>query len=162
MNSDKPAVKRVTSFLAQHDIDVEIRELGETARSALDAANALGVQVGQIASSIVFSIPEPLLVITSGRHRVDTDLVSRTAGLPKLGRADADFVRNWSGFVIGGVSPVGWVHEDKPYQPQTFIDVALDEHDEIWAAAGHTHVVFRTNFADLMRISNATPIIVEK
>ena len=162
MNSDKPAVKRVINFLTQHDIDVEIRELADSARTAADAAAALGVEVGQIASSIVFSIPEPLLVITSGRHRVDTDLVATTANLPKLGRADADFVRNWSGFVIGGVSPTGWVHDDKPYQPQTFIDVALDEHDEIWAAAGHTHVVFRTNFADLMRISNATPINVAK
>lgn len=162
MNSDKPAVKRVTTFLAQHNIDVEIRELDDSARTAADAAAALGVEVGQIASSIVFSIPEPLLVITSGRHRVDTELVSSTVGLPKLGRADADFVRNWSGFVIGGVSPIGWVHQEKPYQPKTFIDVALNEHDEIWAAAGHTHVVFRTNFADLMRISNATPVSVEK
>ncbi|MEN9742177.1 MAG: hypothetical protein RIR66_1133 [Actinomycetota bacterium] len=162
MNSNKPAVKRVTNFLTQHDIDVEIRELADSARTAADAAAALGVEVGQIASSIVFSIPDPLLVITSGRHRVDTELVSSTAGLPKLGRADADFVRNWSGFVIGGVSPIGWVHEENQYQPQTFIDIALDEYDEIWAAAGHTHVVFRTNFNDLMRISNATPISVEK
>ncbi len=162
MNSDKPAVKRVTNFLTQHDIDVEIRELADSARTAADAAVALGVEVGQIASSIVFSIPEPLLVITSGRHRVDTELVSSSASLPKLGRADADFVRNWSGFVIGGVSPVGWVHEEKDYQPQTFIEVARDVYDEMWAAAGYTQVVFRTNFTDLMRISNATPISVEK
>lgn len=160
MNSEHPAVKRVTTFLRNHDIDVEIRQLADTARTAQDAASALGVQVGQIASSIVFSIPDPLLVITSGRHRVDTDLVSKTAGLPKLGRADADFVKSQSGFVIGGVSPIGWIRNDTEYQPHTFIDVALGEYDEIWAAAGHTHVVFRTNFADLMRISNATAIVV--
>lgn len=160
MNSEHPAVSRVKTFLSNHDIDVEIRQLADTARTAQDAASALGVQVGQIASSIVFSIPDPLLVITSGRHRVDTELVSKTAGLPKLGRADADFVKSQSGFVIGGVSPIGWIRDEIEYQPQTFIDVALDEYDEIWAAAGHTHVVFRTNFADLTRISNATQLVV--
>lgn len=162
MNStaDHPSVSRVKAFLAGHDIDVEVRHLSETARSAADAAAALGVQVGQIASSIVFSIPEPLLIITSGRHRVDTELVASTAHLPKLGRADADFVKTWSGFVIGGVSPVAWQHDGLEYIPQTFIDEALNEHDEIWAAAGHSHVVFRTNFQDLARISNATAIFV--
>ena len=159
-SADHPSVKRVKDFLASHDIDVEIRHLSETARSAADAASALGVQVGQIASSIVFSIPQPLLVITSGRHKVDTELVATTANLPKLGRADADFVKTWSGFVIGGVSPVAWLHDGAQYQPQTFIDLALDEHEEIWAAAGHTHVVFRTNFKDLARISSATAIFV--
>lgn len=158
--ADHPSVKRVKDFLASHDIDVEVKHLAETARSAADAAAALGVEVGQIASSIVFSIPDPLLVITSGRHKVDTQLVSQTTGLPKLGRADADFVKMWSGFVIGGVSPVAWLHNETQYQPQTFIDVALAQHDEIWAAAGHSQVVFRTNFQDLTRISNATPLVV--
>lgn len=160
MTQDYPSVKRVKEFLSKHDIDIEIRTLDETARSAADAAKALGVKVGQIASSIVFSIPEPLLVITSGRHRVNTELVATTSGLAKLGRADADFVRSQSGFVIGGVSPVGWMRNGIEYQPQTFIDLALAENDEIWASAGHTHVVFRTNYADLMRISNAAPIYV--
>ena len=159
-SADYPSVKRVKDFLASHDIDVEIRHLSETARSAADASSALGVQVGQSASSIVFSIPQPLLVITSGRHKVDTELVAKTANLPKLGRADADFVKTWSGFVIGGVSPVAWLHDGTQYQPQTFIDLALDEYENIWAAAGHTHVVFRTNFKDLARISNATAIFV--
>ena len=160
MNSNRPSVRRVTDFLAEHDIDVEVRELSDTARTAADAAAALGVEVGQIASSIVFSIPEPLLVITSGRHRVNTERVSKNENLPKLGRADADFVRASSGFVIGGVSPVGWVTEGKAYQPTTYIDVALSDYDEIWAAAGHTHVVFRTNYVDLMRISSAKPVEV--
>lgn len=158
--TEHSSVKRVKDFLAGHDVEVEIRHLADTARTAVDAANALGVEVGQIASSIVFSIPDPLLVITSGRHRVDTELVSKTAQLPKLGRADADFVRTWSGFAIGGVSPVAWLHEGELFQPQTFIDLALSEYDQIWAAAGHTHVVFRTNFEDLLRISNATAIAV--
>jgi len=160
-STEHASVKRVKDFLQQHDVEVEVRKLAETARSAIDAAEALGVQVGQIASSIVFALPtEPLLIITSGRHRVDTDLVSRTSGLPKLGRADADFVRAHSGFAIGGVSPVGWLKDGQIYQPQTFIDNALAEHNEIWAAAGHTHVVFRTNFTDLKRISMASAIFV--
>lgn len=161
MNAQHRSITRVKGFLAEHDIEVEVRSLSETARTALDAANALGVEVGQIASSIVFSIPEPLLVITSGRHRVDTDFVANSNALPKLGRADADFVKNSSGFVIGGVSPVGWLKDGQIYQPRTFIDIALSEYEQIWAAAGHTHVVFRTNFADLMRITGATPIPVE-
>lgn len=160
--TEHSSVKRVKDFLARHEVEVEIRHLNETARTAIDAANALGVEVGQIASSIVFSIPQPLLVITSGKHRVDTQLVSETAQLPKLGRADADFVRSWSGFAIGGVSPVAWLHDGDVYQPQSFIDLALADYDQIWAAAGHTHVVFRTNFEDLKRISQAAPISVEK
>lgn len=164
--TEHASVKRVKDFLAQHDIDVEVRKLSDTARSAADAAAALNVQVGQIASSIVFAISpsptevKPLLVITSGRHRVNTDLVEQSARLPKLGRADADFVRSVSGFAIGGVSPVAWQANHEIYQPQTYIDTALAEHTEIWAAAGHTHVVFRTNFADLARITGATAIEV--
>jgi prolyl-tRNA editing enzyme YbaK/EbsC (Cys-tRNA(Pro) deacylase) len=158
--SEHAGVKRVKDFLSKQNVEVEIRKLAETARSAADAAAALNVEVGQIASSIVFSIPQPLLIITSGRHRVDTELVSKAAGLPKLGRADADFVRAKSGFAIGGVSPVAWLADQQTYQPQTFIDEALAEHDEIWAAAGHTHVVFKTNYADLKRISNAITIVV--
>lgn len=158
---EHPAVTRVKGFLAGHDIEVEVRHLSDSARTAADAAAALNVEVGQIASSIVFSLPEPLLVITSGRHRVNTDLVAQSTGLPKLGRADADFVKTNSGFVIGGVSPVGWIKDDNPYQPQTFIDNALNDYSEVWAAAGHSHVVFKTNFADLIRISGAIPIDVE-
>jgi prolyl-tRNA editing enzyme YbaK/EbsC (Cys-tRNA(Pro) deacylase) len=164
--TEHASVKRVRDFLAQHDIEVEIRKLSETARSAADAANALNVQVGQIASSIVFALTDdeskvsPLLVITSGRHRVDTALVEESENLAKLGRADADFVRSVSGFAIGGVSPVAWLNGKVIYQPKTYIDVELSEYDEIWAAAGHTHVVFRTNFEDLKRISAATAIQV--
>ena len=164
--TEHASVKRVRDFLAQHEIEVEVRKLSDTARSAADAAAALNVQVGQIASSIVFALAtsesavDPLLVITSGRHRVNTELVEQTANLPKLGRADADFVRSVSGFAIGGVSPVAWLGTEGVYQPKTFIDIELANYDEIWAAAGHTHVVFRTNFTDLRRISGATPIQV--
>ena len=86
----------------------EIVVLSETARTAQDAANALGIEVGQVASSIVFKLAndQPLLIITSGRHRVDTEMVAKSLSLGKLHRADADFVKAVSGFSIGGVPPV--------------------------------------------------------
>lgn len=164
-DTEHSSVARVRAAFASAGIDPEVRKLSDTARTAVDAANALGVEVGQIASSIVFSIKQddqdvPLLVITSGRHRVDTALVSESTGLGKLHRCDADFVRAWSGFAIGGVSPTGWQHDGQSHQPLTYIDQALAEYDEVWAAAGHTHVVYRTTFDELIALTGATPLLV--
>ena len=155
--TEHSSVARVKAAFTKAGIEPEVRQLLDTARTALDAANALSVTVGQIASSIVFSSDldggrVPVLVITSGRHRVDTDLVCGTTSLTALHRVDADFVRTWSGFAIGGVSPVGWAHDGSTYQPLTFVDASLAEYDEVWAAAGHTHVVFKTNFTELLPI----------
>jgi len=153
-----PSVIRVTALLKELGCTGEVTVLSESARTALDAANALGIQVGQVASSIVFKLPSgnPLLVITSGRHRVDTELVAKNLGVEKLHRADADFVKNASGFSIGGVSPVGWVNPPEI----TLLDVALDEHEVAWAAAGHPHSVYSTSFAELARVTGATPMVV--
>ena len=153
-----PSVIRVTALLKELGCTGEVTVLSESARTALDAANALGIQVGQVASSIVFKLPSgnPLLVITSGRHRVDTELVAKNLVVEKLHRADAEFVKNASGFSIGGVSPVGWVN-----QPEiTLIDVALNEHEVAWAAAGHPHSVYPTTFEELLRVTGATPMVV--
>ena len=153
-----PSVLRVTALLKELGCSGEPTILSESARTALDAANALGIEVGQVASSIVFKLPSgnPLLVITSGRHRVDTDLVAKNLGVEKLHRADADFVKTASGFSIGGVSPIGWIN-----QPEiTLIDVALDEHEVVWAAAGHPHSVYPTSFAELSRVTGATAVVV--
>lgn len=153
-----PSVIRVSALLKELGCLGEVTILSESARTALDAANALGIEVGQVASSIVFKLPsgDPLLVITSGRHRVDTDLVAKNLGIEKLHRADADFVKNASGFSIGGVSPVGWVN-----QPEiTLIDRALNDYDVAWAAAGHPHSVYPTSFAELLRVTDATPMVV--
>lgn len=164
-DTEHSSVARVRAAFASAGIDPEVRKLSDSARTAVDAADALGVEVGQIASSIVFRIEHngaqvPLLIITSGRHRVDTALVSETTGLGKLERCDADFVRNWSGFAIGGVSPTGWQHDENSHQPMTYIDKALAEYDAVWAAAGHTHVVFQSTFAELIALTGATPIDV--
>jgi prolyl-tRNA editing enzyme YbaK/EbsC (Cys-tRNA(Pro) deacylase) len=163
--TEHASVKRVRTELESHGIATEIRHLSDTARSAAEAASVLEVEVGQIASSIVFKIEtedgeRPLLVVTSGRHRVNTQKVADALGIPKLGRADADFVRNWSGFAIGGVSPVGWIHEGEVFQPQTIVDVALNDYEVVWGACGHTHVVCRLDFESLLLITGGSALAV--
>ena len=155
---NNPSVIRVTALLKELGCSGEVTILSDSARTALDAANALGIEVGQVASSIVFKLPSgnPLLVITSGRHRVDTDLVANNLGVEKLHRADADFVKNASGFSIGGVSPVGWVNKPEI----TLIDQALNDYDVAWAAAGHPHSVYPTSFEELARVTGAMPMVV--
>lgn len=125
----------------------------------------MGIAVGQIASSIVFRLPDdaPLLVITSGRHQVDTKLVAKEINVAELLRADADYVKAWSGFSIGGVAPVGWSSRISsgvssvgfPSELTILLDDALNDFDVIWAAAGHPHAVFPITFADLQRATGA-------
>lgn len=163
--TEHASVKRVRTELESHGVITEIRHLSDTARTAVDAANVLEVEVGQIASSIVFKIDtdqgeRPLLVVTSGRHRVDTEMVASALGVPKLGRADADFVRLWSGFAIGGVSPIGWLHDGEVFQPQTIVDTALSEYAVVWGACGHTHVVCSFDFDSLLKITAGTALTV--
>ena len=153
-----PSVIRVTALLKELGCSGEVTILSDSARTAHDAANALGIEVGQVASSIVFKLPSgnPLLVVTSGRHRVDTELVAKNLGVEKLHRADADFVKNASGFSIGGVSPVGWMNKPEI----TLIDQALNDYGVVWAAAGHPHSVYPTSFEELARVTGATPMVV--
>jgi hypothetical protein len=150
---EKSAVKRVAAAMEELSIAGPITVLGESARTAQDAASALGIEVGQIASSLIFRTPDEkvLLIITSGRHRVDTDLVSKNLGYQELLRVDATFVKEFSGFSIGGVSPIGWT--SKP--DITLIDEALNDYQVVWAAAGHPHGVFPTSFSELASVSSA-------
>ena len=154
---EKAAVKRVIAALAEHGLTGEVNVLSDSARTAQEAATALGIEVGQIASSLIFKLPDesPLLVITSGRHRVDTDLVAKNLGVEKLGRVDADYVKEKSGFSIGGVAPIGWI------SPATIlIDQALNDYQVVWAAAGHPHAVYPTTFTELLECTGAKPMIV--
>ena len=153
-----PSVIRVTALLKEFGCTGQVTVLSDSARTAIDAATALNIEVGQIASSIVFKLPSgnPLLVITSGRHRVDTELVAKNLGVEKLHRADADFIKSASGFSIGGVSPIGWINPPEI----TVLDEALIEHEVAWAAAGHPHSVYATSFAELLRVTGATPMII--
>jgi len=155
---EKSAVKRVSDALKSNQISGQIKVLTQSARSAAEAADALGIEVGQIASSIIFKLPNetPLLVITSGRHRVDTELVAKELSVDNLGRVDADYVKELSGFSIGGVAPLGWINPPAI----TLIDLALNDYDVIWAAAGHPHAVFPTSYAELLTCTGAKPMIV--
>jgi prolyl-tRNA editing enzyme YbaK/EbsC (Cys-tRNA(Pro) deacylase) len=155
---EKAAVKRALESIKSKGMKGEVKLLSDSARTALDAANALGIEVGQIASSIVFKLPSggALLVVTSGRHRVDTEKVAQDLGVEKLGRADADFVKEISGYSVGGVAPVGWVNAPE----KILIDQALKDYPEVWAAAGHPHSVFPTNFLELVSATGGIPAIV--
>ena len=154
--SSHPSVIRVQQRLVELNVAGEINVLADSARSAREAADALGVNVGQICSSLIFaSAGIPILILTSGRHRVDTEKVAREQNLATLERADADLVKNQTGFAIGGVAPIGHVNPIR-----TFIDKALAEYPVVWAAAGHPHAVFPTTFTELLRITGATAIEV--
>jgi prolyl-tRNA editing enzyme YbaK/EbsC (Cys-tRNA(Pro) deacylase) len=149
-------VLRVKQALTSLGSGSDVVVLDDHARTAAAAAEQLGVTVAQIANSLVFAVPDEtatggrraLLVLTSGAHRVDTAKVAALIGAPRLDRADADFVRERTGFAIGGVAPVGHTGS-----LQTLVDDALADHDTVWAAAGHPRTVFRTTFDELVRIT---------
>lgn len=155
---EKAAVKRFIQAAADLGVQGEVTVLSETARTAIDAANGLGIEVGQIASSLIFKLPSgnPLLVITSGRHRVDTELVAKNIGITELGRADANYVKEVSGYSVGGVAPIGWINKPE----LILIDQALNDYQVVWAASGHPHAVYPTSFAELIKCTAATPMVV--
>ena len=162
-----PAVTRVREALTAVHVTTEIVVLDGAARTAAQAAAYLGVLPAQIANSLVFAVtvqgtehpdpgsadPEPLLILTSGAHRVDTSKVADLLELETVDMASADLVRDATGFVIGGVAPVGHV---RPVR--TLIDVSLARYDTVWAAAGHPHAVFATTYDELLRITGGQPI----
>ena len=150
---EKAAVKRAQAALDKHGISGKIKILADSARTAAEAAAGLGIEVGQIASSLVFKLPDQrsLLVITSGRHRVDTQMVADLLQVPDLDRADADYVKEISGYSVGGVAPIGWINEPSI----TLIDEALSDYQAIWAAAGHPHAVFPSSYQELLEASGA-------
>jgi prolyl-tRNA editing enzyme YbaK/EbsC (Cys-tRNA(Pro) deacylase) len=159
-----PGVVRVTEALRAVGSGDQVRILDTTARTAKDAADALGVQVAQIVKSLVFTTPEtpggthgpePLLVLTAGDHQVDVHKVADLLGIESLGRADADFVRTHTGFSIGGVAPLGTTSPIR-----TLVDVDLARYDVIWAAAGHPHAVFPTTYDELLRLTAGQPVEV--
>ncbi|HEY6796114.1 MAG TPA: YbaK/EbsC family protein [Kineosporiaceae bacterium] len=161
--TDHPAVSRVRQALERLGATGEVVVLDDHARTAAAAAGQLGVTIAQIANSLVFAVPDAradggrraLLVLTSGAHRVDTAKAAALIGAPRLERADPDFVRERTGFAIGGVAPVG-----HPQPLQTLVDEALAGHPQVWAAAGHPRTVFATTFDELVRITGGRPAVV--
>jgi len=143
---------RFAQVLKELDVPGEVRVLPESAPTAAAAAAQLGCEVGAIANSLVFAADgAPLLVMTSGAHRVDTARVAALVGAAVVARADAKSVRAWTGQVIGGVAPVG-----HPAPIRTLVDVWLAKYDVVWAAGGHPHAVFPTSYDELLRITGGT------
>jgi prolyl-tRNA editing enzyme YbaK/EbsC (Cys-tRNA(Pro) deacylase) len=152
------SVARVRDTLARLGLNAEIREFDASTRTSADAAAAIGCTVAQIAKSVIFRAKgagQPVLVIASGINRIDEKKLEAALG-DKIGRADADFVRNTTGFAIGGVAPVGHTGPVR-----IFIDQDLDQYDEIWAAAGSPNAVFRLTPADLRRITGGTVVVIK-
>jgi prolyl-tRNA editing enzyme YbaK/EbsC (Cys-tRNA(Pro) deacylase) len=160
---DHPAVVRVREALAAVNVSTAIVVLDGSARTAAQAAASLGVATAQIANSLVFAVtgldgdedavPEPLLVLASGAHRVDTAKVADLLELGHVAMADPELVRTTTGFVIGGVAPVGSL---TPLR--TLVDVSLARYDTIWAAAGHPRAVFATTYDEILRVTGAQAI----
>jgi prolyl-tRNA editing enzyme YbaK/EbsC (Cys-tRNA(Pro) deacylase) len=151
--------QRVSAALAAHAHPHQPLWLEVAARTAQEAADALGVTLGQIAKSVVFrrkADDSAVVVITSGDKRVDEVKLKPHTGI--LGRADADFVKARTGFSIGGVSPAGFAPSDGAPPPQLFIDRELFRFDLIWAAAGHPNGVFKLTPGELERLTGA-PVI---
>jgi prolyl-tRNA editing enzyme YbaK/EbsC (Cys-tRNA(Pro) deacylase) len=152
------SAQKVQDALEVLGFSLKVVELPGSTRTAVEAAQAIGVQVGQIVKSLVFKskrTQRPILVIASGANRVKEKNIEVLIDEP-LGKADADFVREQTGFAIGGVPPVGHA------QPiETFIDRDLLQYDEIWAAAGTPHAVFRLTPDELIRITSGTLVDIK-
>lgn len=151
-----PAIEHVTARLRELGATGTVRVLPEAARTAQQAADGLGCEVGAIANSLVFDADDsPVLILTSGAHRVDIHVVRHVLGVAALARATPEFVRAHTGQAIGGVAPVG-----HPAPITTYLDRALARHPVVWAAAGHAHAVFDTTYDELKMITDATEIDV--
>ena len=151
------SIARFRSELARLGGAGRIVVLPDSVHTAALAAEALGCEVGAIANSLLFDADgSPVLILTSGAHRVDTAKVAAAIGVETLGRATPDFVRAHTGQVIGGVSPIA-----HPAPVPTYIDSWLRTYDEVWAAAGHPAAVFSSTFDELVAMTGATEIEVD-
>jgi prolyl-tRNA editing enzyme YbaK/EbsC (Cys-tRNA(Pro) deacylase) len=153
---EHPSISRFREELARRGGTGRVVVLPDSVHTAVLAAEALGCEVGAIANSLLFDADgSPVLILTSGAHRVDTRKVAAELGVAKLGRAAPEFVREHTGQVIGGVSPIA-----HPTPVPTYIDPWLERYDEVWAAAGHPSAVFSTSYDELVHLTGATPIDV--
>src|SRR6476659_5713049 len=157
MTTEHPAITRFRDEHRARGGTGEVVILPDTVHTAALAAEALGCEVGAIANSLLFDAGgSPVLILTSGAHRGDTTATAARVGVPALRRATPEFVRHHTGQVIGGVSPLA-----HPSPVPTWIDVALQQYDEIWAAAGHPAAVFSTTYDELVTMTGATPTEVD-
>ena len=157
MSSEHASITSFRGELTRRGGTGDVVILPDSAHTAALAAAALGCEVGAIANSLLFDADgEPVLILTSGAHRVDTAVVAGRIGVARLRRAAPDFVRQHTGQVIGGVSPL-----DHPAPVRTWIDPWLRQHPVVWAAAGHPAAVFSTTFDELAAMTGAPEVEVE-
>ena len=152
------SAQKVQKALEELDMQLEVIELPGSTRTAVEAAQAIGCQVGQIVKSLIFKgkrSKQPVLVLASGPNRVNEKKIESLIGEP-LGKANADFVRQHTGFAIGGVPPLG--HSEKL---RTYIDQDLLQHTTIWAAAGTPHAVFQLKSQDLVNVTSGEVIDIK-
>jgi prolyl-tRNA editing enzyme YbaK/EbsC (Cys-tRNA(Pro) deacylase) len=155
--AEHASIARFRTELERRGGQGRIVVLPDSVHTAQLAADALGCEVGAIANSLLFEADgEPLLLLTSGAHRVDTAKVAAELGIAQLKRAKPEFVRRHTSQVIGGVSPF-----DHPEPVRTFLDPWLRRYDEIWAAAGHPAAVFSSTYEELQQLTGATEMAVE-
>ena len=159
VNDLSSSARRVQSALDRLGLPCQVVELAASTRSAQEAADAVGTTVGQIVKSLVFRAGrsgQAVLVLASGSNRVDEKLLASLLGEP-VAKADADFVREQTGFAIGGVPPLGHVQS-----LTTFIDQDLLQYNEVWAAGGTPQAVFCLNPPDLERMSGGIFTVIKK
>ena len=158
MEPINPSAQKIQNILEGLGPNYKVVEFAESTRTAQEAANRVGCQLGQIVKSLIFmgrSSNKGILVLTSGVNRVDENKISRYV-VESIGRADPEFVRTVTGFAIGGVPPVGHV------QPlETYIDEDLLQYTNVWAAAGTPNAVFQMPSSDLVRITNGKIVRVK-
>ena len=157
MTTEHPTITRFRDEHARRGGTGDVVILPDAVHTAALAADALGCEVGAIANSLLFDAGgSPVLILTSGAHRVDTARVAATVGVGSLERANPEFVREHTGQVIGGVSPIG-----HPRPVPTYLDSWLRQYDVVWAAAGHPAAVFSTTYDELVALTGAVEIDVE-
>jgi prolyl-tRNA editing enzyme YbaK/EbsC (Cys-tRNA(Pro) deacylase) len=156
MTSEHPSITRFRDDHRSRGGTGQVVILPDSVHTAALAAEALGCEVGAIANSLVFDADgSPVLILTSGAHRVDTAKLATDLGVTNLKRAEPEFVRAHTGQVIGGVSPIG-----HPGPVPTYLDTWLRRYDVVWAAAGHPAAVFSTTYDELARMTGAPEIEV--
>lgn len=161
MQTEHPSIARFRDAHSERGGTGNVVILPDAVHTAALAAEALGCEVGAIANSLLFEGRSedavlPVLVLTSGAHRVDTGRVADRIGVGRLERASPDFVREHTGQVIGGVSPLG-----HPAPVPTYVDRWLQRYPVVWAAAGHPAAVFSTTYDELLALTGGAPVDVD-
>jgi prolyl-tRNA editing enzyme YbaK/EbsC (Cys-tRNA(Pro) deacylase) len=158
MSNLSPSAQKIQDQIKSLGYSYTVVEHSESTRTAQEAADRAGCELGQIVKSLIFKGREsgkPILVLTSGANRVDEKRISGYAGEP-ISRADADFVRNVTGFAIGGVPPVGHIQK-----METYIDEDFLKYRTIWAAAGTPNAIFELQTEDLQKMTNGSVVQVK-